>query len=107
MSIDDRYQRALEIFFAENQHLLRVEPAHPTDLEALGITPLEYEQHKRDEIFSQAAKDRQIEVSELVIRLAAESPEQAHSWRIDIHRRTAEALGIEWTEYKIINHTEE
>lgn len=67
----------------------------------------EYREQRRYVVFAQAAKAHGLEVDEFVINLVAESPEQAHAWRLEGQRRTAEVLGIPWDEYKQLNRITE
>lgn len=67
----------------------------------------EYREQQRYVVFAQAAKAHSLEVDEFVIHLVAESPEQAHAWRLEGQRRIAEALGIPWDEYKQLNRITE
>lgn len=108
MSIENRYNAARDKYFAENPGALRqIESVSASLIEAVGITVAEYQDQQRCVVFAEAAKARGIEVSELVIRLMAESPEQAHRWRLDSHRDTADALGIPWEDYKAMNRISE
>lgn len=108
MSIENRYNAAREKFFAENPHALtQIESINSAVIEACGMTVEEYREQQRLAIFAEAARSRGLEVDEFVIRLVAESPEQANEWRLDQHRNVAEALGIDWAEYKQLNRIAE
>lgn len=67
------------------------------------MTVDEYREQQRMVVFAEAAQSRGLEVHEFVIRLMAESPEQANEWRLDQHRKIADALGIDWNDYKQLN----
>ncbi|KAF0255654.1 MULTISPECIES: DUF6388 family protein [Pseudomonas] len=104
MNSESRYKAARDKFFAENpQALTAIESVKPSVIEACGMTVEEYQQQQRYVVFAEAAKSRGLEVDEFVIQLMAQSPEQAQAWRLDRHRQMAEALGIEWAEYKQMN----
>lgn len=104
MSIENRYSAARDKFFAENPcSLTQIESVTPAVIEACGITVDEYREQQRLVIFAEAARSRGLEVDEFVIRLVAESPEQAYEWRLDQHRKIAAVLGIDWDEYKQLN----
>lgn len=109
MEIVNRYNAARERFFAENPKALAEAEASasPALIEAAGMTVDEFMQHQRLVIFAQAAERQGLEVDEFVIRLIAESPEQAQSWRLERHQKMASALGIEWNEYKQLNRITE
>lgn len=104
MNIENRYHAARDKFFAENpQALTQIESIKPAVIEACGITVDEYREQQRIVVFAEAARSHGFEVDEFVIRLVAESPEQAKEWRLDQHRKIADALGIDWVEYKQLN----
>lgn len=104
MNIENRYSAARDKFFAENPRALtQIESVKPAVIEACGMTVDEYREQQRCVVFSDAARSRGLEVDEFVIRLVAESPEQASEWRLDQHRKIAAVLGIDWDEYKQLN----
>ncbi|MFJ4135654.1 DUF6388 family protein [Pseudomonas cyclaminis] len=104
MSIENRYQAARDKFFAENPRALtQVESVNPAVIEACGVTVDEYREQQLVVVFAEAARSRGLEVDEFVIGLVAKSPEQANEWRLDQHRKIADALGIDWDEYKRLN----
>lgn len=108
MDIEHRYSAARDKFFAENPRALtEIESVRSSVIEACGMTVDEYRQQQRCVIFAAAAKSRGLEVDEFVIRLVAESPEQAQAWRLDRQREMATVLGIEWDEYKQLNRITE
>lgn len=104
MNIENRYNAARDKFFAENPSALtQIESVKPAVIEACGMTVDQYREQQRCVVFADAARSRGVEVDEFVIRLIAESPEQANEWRLDQHRKIAAALGIDWDEYKQLN----
>ncbi|WP_116894781.1 DUF6388 family protein [Pseudomonas savastanoi] len=104
MTIENRYSAARDKFFADNPHAItQIESVKPAVIEACGMTVDEYREQQRLVVFAEAARSRGLEVDEFVIRLVAESPEQANEWRLDKHRKIAAALGIDWDEYKQLN----
>ncbi|WP_409286880.1 DUF6388 family protein [Pseudomonas guariconensis] len=104
MCIENRYSVARGKFFAANPHLLaHIKSVNPVVVEACGMSLDEYIEQQSVLVFAEAARSRGLEVDEFVIRLAAESPEQAQEWRLDKHRRMAAALGMDWDEYKQLN----
>lgn len=108
MTTENRYSAARDKYFAENPNALRqIESVSASVIEAVGMTVAEYRDQQRCVVFADAAKTRGIEVDEFVIRLMAESPEQANTWRLDRHREMANTLGIPWEEYKALNRISE
>jgi hypothetical protein len=104
-SYENRYAAAHEKYFAENPYELdrEMDAVRPKVLEACGITVDEYRQQQRYALFAQAAESHGLDLDEFVISLVAESPEQAHEWRITSHRKVADSLGIDWAEYLAMN----
>lgn len=108
MRIENRYQAARDRFFAENPRALNhIESVNPAVIEECGITVDEYCEQQRILVFAEAARSRGLEVDEFVIFLVSESPEQANEWRLDQHRKVADALGIDWAEFKQLNRIAE
>jgi uncharacterized protein with von Willebrand factor type A (vWA) domain len=108
-SYENRYDAAHEKYFAENPHILdrQMDAVSSKVIEACGITVEEYRQQQRYELFAKAARAHGLELDEFVIHLVAESPEQAHEWRITSHRQTADSLGIPWPDFNAMNRIEE
>ncbi|MBG6886107.1 MULTISPECIES: DUF6388 family protein [Pseudomonas aeruginosa group] len=105
MDFESLYRTAHDKFFAENPRaLVEIESVSRSLIEAVGITVEEYRKQKRREIFADAAKRSGLDIDEFVIRLVAESPEQAQAWRLERQSEIADILGIEWSEYKIMNN---
>lgn len=104
LSFENRYDAARNKFFAENPRAMKeVEAVSAGGIEACGMTVEEYRQVQRVRVFAEAAEKRGIEMEEFVIQLVAESPKQAQEWRIQRHRQMADALGIDWAEYRAMN----
>ncbi|MEE3924008.1 DUF6388 family protein [Pseudomonas viridiflava] len=104
MSISNRYQAAHDRYFANNPRAAaEIESVSIKMLDNLGITMEEWRKTQRYLVFAKAAEAYSFEVDEFVIHLMAESPEQAHAWRLERQRQLAEALGIPWDEYKQLN----
>lgn len=53
--------------------------------------------------FDDAAQEQGIEPWELTLQLVAQSPEELHAMRLEVHREVAEALGMVWDEYCAFN----
>lgn len=108
MDTNSRYQAAHAKYFASNPRAAaEIDSVSVKMLEPCGITIEEYREQQRYVVFAKAAKAHGLEVDEFVIRLIADSPEQAHAWRLEGQRRVAEALGIPWDEYKQFNRVAE
>ena len=108
MDTKSRYEAANAKYFASNPRAAaEIESVSAKMLEHCGITMEEYREQQRYVVFAKAAKALGLEVGEFVIHLIAESPEQAHAWRLEGQRRVAEALGIPWDEYKQLNRVTE
>ncbi|KQW19741.1 MULTISPECIES: DUF6388 family protein [Pseudomonas] len=104
MTVEQRHNAAMEKFFAEHPHLLaEIQSVKPAVIEACGLTVSEYREQQRSVVFFEAARRQGLDVTELVIRLVATSPEQAQEWRLDHQRKLAEALGMDWDEYRTLN----
>ncbi len=50
-----------------------------------------------------AAEEQGLEPWELVLELVAESPEELKAMRTEVHQEVAEALGMDWDEYRQLN----
>jgi len=108
MDNKSRYKAAHAKYFASNPcATAELESVSAKMLEHCGITMDEYREQQRYVIFENAAKAHGLSTSEFVIKLMAESAEQAHEWRLEGHRRTAKTLGMSWDEYKQLNRITE
>jgi hypothetical protein len=50
-----------------------------------------------------AAQEQGQEPWELVLELVAESPDELKAMRLEVHQEVAEALGMDWDEYRQLN----
>jgi hypothetical protein len=50
-----------------------------------------------------AAEEQGIEPWELVLQLIATSEQELQAMRLEVHQEVAEALGMEWEEYRQLN----
>lgn len=50
-----------------------------------------------------AAEEQGLEPWELVLELIATSPEELKIMRLEVHQEVAEALGMDWDEYRQLN----
>ncbi|MBD8184788.1 hypothetical protein IFU20_01225 [Pseudomonas viridiflava] len=108
MSISNRYQAAHDKYFAGNpEAAAEIESVSVRMLDNLGITMEEWRKTQRYLVFAKAAEANGFEIDEFVIHLMAESPGQAHAWRLERQRRLADALGIPWDEYRQLNRISE
>lgn len=104
LKIENRYNVARDRYFRENREARdELESLSAVDSDSIGCAREETLERHRREIFSRAAQAHDLEMDEFVIRLTAESPEQARAWRLDRHRHVANILGIEWDSYKTLN----
>jgi rubrerythrin len=104
MSMNSRYQAAHDKYFASNPSVLaEIESVNLKMLENLGMTMEEWRTNQRYLAFANAAEAHGMQDDEFVIRLVAESSQQAHAWRLERHREIAASLGIPWAEYKQLN----
>lgn len=53
--------------------------------------------------FEDEAESQGIETWELALQFIADSPEQLKEMRLAAHRQAAEALGMDWDEYRDLN----
>lgn len=53
--------------------------------------------------FEDEAESQGIETWELALQFIADSPEQLKEMRLAAHRQAAEALGMDWDEYRQLN----
>ncbi|MBV1813455.1 hypothetical protein KTT58_11970 [Pseudomonas viridiflava] len=105
MSMSKRYRAAHDKYFANNPRAVaEIESVNLKMLENIGVTLEEWRINQRYLAFAKAAEAYGLEVDEFVIRLVAESPEQAQAWRLERHRKTADNLGISWDDYKQLNY---
>ena len=104
MSIQEMLQLARERYFQLHPELVEsIEREGSTVAEALGVSSAEFCQQKRLEFFSRAARAAGLDAIEFGIRLVATSEEQANQWRLQNQRQRADAIGIEWADFKQLN----
>jgi hypothetical protein len=108
MDTQDRYTAAREKYFSQNPAAEReINAVSTAVIDACGMTVEDFREQRRIQAFASAAEARGIDISEFVILLMSESPEQAHEWRLEQRRKVASALGMEWSDYKNLNGIEE
>lgn len=107
MTSKDRYNAARSKYLAQNPEVSRqidvVIAESRAAITAVGSTVEEVRQLRQIEAFAAEAKARGFETHEFVIRLMADSPEQAQEWRLERHRQIADSLGMDWADYKELN----
>jgi len=57
--------------------------------------------------FEDEAESQGIETWELALQFIADSPEQLKEMRLAAHRQAAEALGMDWDEYRDLNELDD
>lgn len=108
MDCSQRYDLALTRFFSTNQQLAaEADDINETEANAVGVSLEDLQRRRRAQIFDRAARALGIDSFELTIRLVAESPEQAQAWRLELLRKHADAIGIDWEKFKQLNGIEE
>lgn len=108
MNGSQRFKLAMERFFAANPRLAAdADNISEAAADAVGSTWEEAKYLRRRRVFEVAAKARGIDAFEYAIQLVAESPAQAHAWRLEQWRKTADAIGMDWEEFKALNRIEE
>lgn len=68
------------------------------------------EKDQQDQIkwaFEDEAEDQGIETWELALQLTVDDPEQLKRLRVEAHQQAAEALGMDWAEYRELNDIQE
>ncbi|WP_223460378.1 DUF6388 family protein [Pseudomonas sp. A-R-26] len=107
MDIESRYNAASAKYFAQNpaltQEIEAAIAASLAEIQAVGSTVEQERELRQMEAFATEAIDRGLEIHELVIRLLADSPEQAQAWQLEHHRQVAGSLGMDWEQYKAMN----
>ncbi|RAI71935.1 hypothetical protein DOZ80_08885 [Pseudomonas fluorescens] len=107
MDLESRYKAASAKYFAQNPAVSReIEAAIAANLagiQAVGSTVEQEREQRQIQVFAAEAKARGLDIYELVIRLMADSPEQALEWRLEHHRQIADSLGMDWGQYKTLN----
>ena len=88
-----RQQAALDAFLAKQPELAQ---------QISQLSPKEQAQQVEWE-FEAAAQAQGLEVWELVLQTIATSPQQLAAMRIEVHQEVAEALGMDWEDYRQLN----
>jgi hypothetical protein len=57
--------------------------------------------------FEDEAESQGIETWELALQFIADSPEQLREMRLTAHQQAAEALGMDWDEYRDLNELDD
>lgn len=94
---ESRNQIALDKFLAANPDL---------KTEISGLSEREQQQQVQW-AFEDEAQQQGIEAWELALELVAETPEELKLMRLEVHHEAAEALGMEWDEYRTLNELED
>ncbi|WPP01623.1 DUF6388 family protein [Pseudomonas sp. HR96] len=94
---EQRHQAALDTFLAGQPDL---------QAQIKDLSPREQAQQVEWE-FEAHAEDAGLEVWELVLQTIARSPEELKAMRTEVHQEVAEALGMEWEEYRQLNEIED
>jgi hypothetical protein len=107
MDLESRYNAASAKYFAQNAAVSReIEAAiaaNLADIQAVGCTVEQERELRQMEAFAAEAVARGLDIHELVIRLLADSPEQAQKWHLEHHRQIADSLGMDGKQYKALN----
>lgn len=108
MSFKEHLQEARAKFFTENSVLAAtIDDVSPNVIEAVGMSVDEYRQQKRIEVYAKAQEASGKDPEGFCAHILGVPTDQERAWRIDRHRRTAVALGMEWGEYKELNRISE
>ncbi|MDD0974886.1 DUF6388 family protein [Pseudomonas fontis] len=87
--------------------LERFAQAHPQLLEEIAGLSAHEQQQQIQWAFEDQADEQGLQPWELTLQLIAESPEELHAMRMEVHREVAEALGLSWQEYCEFNEIED
>jgi hypothetical protein len=108
MDCRQRYTLALARFFTANPQLAaEADNVSEASADAVGVSLEDLQGTRRAQTFERAARNLGIDSFEFAIRLVAESPEQAKAWRLEQQRKAADAIGIDWQEFKQLNGIKE
>lgn len=94
---EQRQQAALATFLAGNPEL---------QAQIKDLSPREQAQQVQWE-FEAHAEEAGLEVWELVLQTIARSPEELKAMRTEVHQEVAEALGMDWEDYRQLNEIED
>lgn len=104
MSFKEHLQEARAKFFTQNPELAAdIDQVSPSVIEACGITVDDYRRQKRMEIYANAQVASGRDPFAFCAKILGAPAELEQEWRLENHRSTAEALGMDWDEYKKLN----
>lgn len=87
--------------------LERFAQASPQLLEEIASLSAHEQQQQIQWAFEDEADSQGLQPWELTLQLIAESPEELHALRMEVHREVAETLGLSWQEYCEFNEIED
>jgi hypothetical protein len=92
-----RQQVALDRYLAENPQL------------AAEIQPLSAHEQAQQVLwaFEDEAEHCGLDTWELIVQMVAQTPEELHAMRLEVHQEVAEALGMQWDDYRELNELDE
>lgn len=76
---------------------------HPELLDEIKALSPHEQQQQIQWAFEDEAQTQGVEVWELTLQLVAQTPEELHAMRLEVHQEVAEALGMPWQEYCELN----
>lgn len=108
VSEQDRYQYAKEKFLSTNLELQKeLQKLDQVHADHIGISIIEYRQHELNKAFNYYAKSIGKKTYELVIDLCANNVQERTQMLVEHHKSVADAIGMEWAEYKLLNKIQE
>jgi hypothetical protein len=94
---ESRHQVALDRFLRDN----------PTLKDEIRHLSAEEQASQVQWAFEDAAEEQGLETWELILQTVAQSPEELIAMRLEVHQEVAQALGMEWGEYRELNQLDE
>jgi hypothetical protein len=88
-----RQDAALEIFLEQ----------HPTLRDEIQVLSAKEQHEQALWALEDAAQEQGLEPWELILQLIATSAEELQAMRLEVHQEVAEALGMDWDEYRQLN----
>lgn len=76
---------------------------HPDLREEIQVLSAKEQKEQAQWALEDAAEEQGLEPWELVLELIATSPEDLKTMRLEVHQEVAEALGMDWEEYRQLN----
>jgi uncharacterized protein YabN with tetrapyrrole methylase and pyrophosphatase domain len=76
---------------------------HPDVFEEIKVLNAKEQKEQTQWALEDAAEEQGLEPWELVLELIATSPEELKAMRLEVHQEVAEALGMDWVEYRQLN----